>query len=191
MKTLKSSWKQPLSKFLKRKHRIAVVGVGQELHGDDAAGILIIRRLQEAFGVNNPYRGGPSSDPFLLLEAGVLPERATGAIRRYQPELIIFLDAADMLEPPGTIRWIEPQEISSLSIGTHGFPLGTLSGFLAEELGCPAAVIGIQPKTLDFDAPLSDEVRQAVETLTSFFMDKKRNWETKRSATPVESNNSC
>jgi hydrogenase maturation protease HycI len=175
MKTLKSSWKQPLSKFLKRKHKIAFVGAGQELHGDDAAGILVIRRLQETLGIENPSRGDQHPAPYLLLETGVLPERATGTLRRYQPELVIFFDAADMQEDPGTIRWIEPREISGLSIGTHGFPLGTLSTLLEEELGCRVAIIGIQPKTLDFDAPLSDEVDQAVETLISFILDKQRN----------------
>jgi hydrogenase 3 maturation protease len=172
MKTLKSSWKQPLTQFLKRKHKVAFVGVGQELRGDDAAGILIIRRLQEAFGADDPPGGERPAAPFLILEAGPSPEKATGALRRYRPELVIFLDAADMREPPGTIRWIEPQEISDLSIGTHGFPLGALSSFLAAELGCRTAVIGIQPKTLEFDAPLSGEVRRAVETLTACILDE-------------------
>jgi hydrogenase 3 maturation protease len=174
MKTLKSSWKQPLSNALKRKRRIAFVGVGQELHGDDAAGVLAVRRLQEAFGVEDPSRGDPPSASFLLLEAGVAPERATGAIRRYQPELVIFLDAADMREAPGTIRWIDPKEITDISMGTHGFPLGTLSTHLAAELRCQVAVIGIQPKTLEFDAPPSDEVRQAVEALTSCILDERK-----------------
>jgi hydrogenase 3 maturation protease len=165
---------QPLTRFLKREHRVAFVGVGQELRGDDASGILAIRRLQEAFGADDPPGGGRPAAPFLLLEAGPLPEKATGLLRRYRPEMVIFLDSADMREPPGTIRWIEPQDISDLSLGTHGFPLGTLSDFLAAELGCRAAVIGIQPKTLEFDAPLSDEVRQAVEKVTAYILQEHR-----------------
>jgi hydrogenase 3 maturation protease len=157
-KTLKNSWKKPLSKRLRKSRRQAFVGVGQELRGDDAAGILAVRALEQALAtVQAPA-------PFCY-EAGPLPEASAGALRRFRPDTVTFLDAADLGEPPGAVRWIEPDEIGGFAGSTHTFPLGGFAQYLESELRCRVAVLGIQPEHLDFDAPVSARVQAAIKEI--------------------------
>jgi hydrogenase maturation protease len=187
-KTLKNSWIEQLSKILTTNRRIAFVGVGQELRGDDAAGILAIRRLEQSLasaGASDsetipstpPSTGGAAYSnkkvrafaPFLF-EAGPLPEASAGPLRRFGPERVIFLDAADMGEAPGAIGWIEPDRIGGCSASTHTFPMSGFSRYLTSELGCQVAVLGIQPKQLDFDTPVSEEILRAIEEITAVIL---------------------
>jgi hydrogenase 3 maturation protease len=158
MKTSKISWNGPLREFLNRSRKPAFVGIGQELRGDDAAGILLIRRLQ----MHPP--AARSSAPFFF-EAGSLPEASAGPLRRFGPDRVVFLDAADMGEAPGGVRWIEPSMLEGAPPATHTFPMGGFSGYLETELGCRVAVLGIQPECIDFDAPVSDCVRRAMDEI--------------------------
>ena len=78
--------------------RSAVVGIGQELRGDDALGIEIARRLKPL------AEGRPD---WLVIEAGPAPENFTGPLRRFAPQRIFLVDAALMDEQPGAIRQID------------------------------------------------------------------------------------
>jgi hydrogenase 3 maturation protease len=173
-KTLKNSWKEPLSNALHKSRRLALIGVGQELRGDDAAGVLIIRRLMDSPGQTEPPPGTPATpknsdrESPLLFEAGLLPESSAGPLRRYQPEWVVFMDSAEMGEPPGTIRWLDPSEAEGFAGSTHTFPISGLSKYLASELGCRVDILGIQPKNLEFDSSVSEEVARAVEDITDF-----------------------
>jgi len=175
-----NSWKELLSQALNHSRRPALVGVGQELRGDDAAGILAIRRLQQRI----VPAGDPDSDliqvssqrtertagsgqkmrssaPFLF-EAGSLPEAAAGPLRRFGPDWVILLDAAEMGKAPGSVCWIEPDQIDGISGSTHAFPMSGFCQYLISELSCRVSIVGIQPKHLDFDTPISDEVLESV-----------------------------
>jgi hydrogenase 3 maturation protease len=136
-----------------RPDRVAVVGVGNELNGDDAAGVLVVRRIAEML------RATPG---VLLIDAGLAPENFTGPLRRFRPDLVIEVDAADLGKPPGSASWIEPHDTDGLSASTHTLPPSVLAEFLLAELGCRVAVIGIQPVRLELNAPLSPPVERAV-----------------------------
>jgi hydrogenase 3 maturation protease len=156
-------WKQKLRDAIQRSRSAAFVGIGHELRGDDAAGLLVVRRLQEA-GIPAAKSGAQRKAPFFL-EAGPLPETVSGPLRRYQPDLVLFIDAADMDCAPGVVDWIDPQKAVGFSAGTHAFPLCDFSQYLAREIGCEVFFLGIQPKNLEFDSPVSTEVQQAIEEL--------------------------
>jgi hydrogenase 3 maturation protease len=160
MKTSKYSWNGLLREFLNRSRKPAFVGIGQELRGDDAAGILLVRHLQA-----HPPAARPSA-PFLF-EAGSLPEASAGPLRRFGPDRVIFFDAADMGEAPGSVRWIDPARLEGTPLATHTFPMGGFSAYLESELGCRVAILGIQPECIDFDAPVSDCVRQAMDEIAA------------------------
>lgn len=190
MKTLKSSWSAPLREFLQNSRKPAFVGIGQELRGDDAAGVLLIRRLEKSLASAGdsgfetipsapPSTGGKAytkkrvqaSAPFLF-EAGPLPEASAGPLRRYQPDYVVLIDAADMGEKAGTIRWLDPSQVECFPGSTHTIPLSGFAGYLTSELGCQVAILGIQTKNLEFDSPVSQEVRRAVDEIADFI---KRN----------------
>jgi hydrogenase 3 maturation protease len=160
--------------------RVAIVGIGHELRGDDAAGVSVARSLQSAVGTIHPgtarhaisrpkagWRagGGKCELPLLVIDAGAAPENFTGPLRRFDPDLVLLIDAAQLNEAPGSIRWLDWQETSGLSASTHTLPPHVLAEYLVNELGCEVALIGIQPQGDEFDAPLSPPVQQAVDEL--------------------------
>lgn len=151
------SWTGALAQALANKRkppvRVALVGVGNELNGDDAAGGEVIRRLSRCLQ--------PSGN-LLLLDAGSAPENFSGPLRRLQPDWLIFIDAAWMDEPPGTIRWVEMDEVDGVSAVTHGLPVTMLAGYLMAETDCRVGLIAIQPASLEFESKLTPAVGQAV-----------------------------
>lgn len=138
-----------------RMPRVAIVGVGNELHGDDAAGVAVARALEPLSG-----------ERLLVLDAGPAPENVTGALRRFAPDFILLVDAADMGEEPGTVRWLEWESVANVGGSTHSLPLTVVVRYLIEELGCEIGLLGIQPLKLPLlGRPLSDEVQAAVGTV--------------------------
>jgi hydrogenase maturation protease HycI len=139
---------------------VAVVGIGYELGGDDAAGVQAARELTQAGRL-----GGPTD--CLVVEGGAAPENVTGILRKFNPQLVLCIDAADMGETPGSVRWIEQDEIDGLSASTHSLPLSMYAHYLSHELGCEVAILGIQPGTTAMGAPLSPTVQAAIRGVTS------------------------
>jgi hydrogenase 3 maturation protease len=95
--------------------------------------------------------------------AGTVPESITGPIRRYQPEHVIFLDAADMGARPGTIAVIEPEKIQASLLSTHVLPLSVVMDYLERETGAGVTLMGIQPNLTGFDKDLSGSDRAYLE----------------------------
>jgi hydrogenase maturation protease len=139
-----------------RRPRIAVVGLGHEWRGDDAAGIAVARALQAALD---------DEEGLLVIAAGAAPENYTGPLRRFGPDQVLFVDAAQMDETPGAIRWLSWSELDGSGPWTHALSPPALGRFLIDELGCAISLIGIQPAGSEIGASLSPEVANAVETV--------------------------
>jgi hydrogenase maturation protease HycI len=137
-----------------RPLRLALVGIGHELRGDDAAGVLVARGVQEAWA---------EQEHLLCLDAGSAPENCTSRLRRFGPDLVLLVDAAYLDESPGAVRWLHWSETSGLSASTHTLPPYLLARYLTEELGCEVALLGIQPADMWPGAGVSEEVQRAVE----------------------------
>jgi hydrogenase 3 maturation protease len=163
MKMSKPSWIERLTRILETKTthqnrpsdtpRLAILGIGNELNADDGAGVLAARRVRAAVH---------DRQDVLVVEAGPSPENFTGPLRRFRPDVVIMIDAADMGEPPGSVRWIEWDAVDGVSASTHRLPPTTLASFLMSELGCEVVLLGIQPGDVSFDGPVSAEVTAAV-----------------------------
>ncbi|HVP19631.1 MAG TPA: hydrogenase maturation peptidase HycI [Spirochaetia bacterium] len=142
------------------ERRVVLLGVGSELRGDDVVGVRIARRVESLHlpGVT-------------VLDGGTAPENLTGGIRKISPSHLIIIDSADMGDVPGSVRLLSPEQIVGMSFGTHALSLTVLAGYLHDETGCRVAIIGIQPRSLEFDAGLSEEaarsVDETVETLAA------------------------
>src|SRR5271157_2313499 len=118
-----------------RPAHLAVLGIGHELCGDDAVGTRIAGMLRAKL---------PNEPRLLAIEAGSAPENFTGSLRRYQPDLILMIDAARLDEVPGTVRWLDCNEVEGFSASTHTLPLDILISYLNAELGCGVELIGSQ-----------------------------------------------
>jgi len=133
--------------------KLAIVGVGNESKGDDAAGVLVARRLSDLQGI-------------LVLEGGSSPENVTSPLRRFSPAWVIFVDSVDFGGKPGEFRVFDPLKTQGPRISTHTLPLGLLSRYLEVELGARVLLVGIQPKSLE--GPVSAEVGLGVERVVAF-----------------------
>lgn len=142
-----------LSFFLKGADRVAIVGVGSEMRGDDAAGIEVVRGLRHKL----------SSSRVLLVEGGVSPENFTSPIRRFKPSHVIFIDATDFGAEPGEVILAEPEAITGQSTSTHTLPLSMLAGYLREQTGAKIILLGIQPARAQMGAEISKPIKEAVE----------------------------
>lgn len=153
-----SSLKRDQKALRKLDHplRVAVVGIGHELRGDDAAGVQIARALKTRL------RG---QKHLLVIEGGQAPENQTGLLRRFQPDLVLLVDAAQMNEFPGTVRWLPWQATMGLSASTHTLPPYMLAKYVTAEFGCEVALLGIQPANTTIGLPLSPVVQQSVATV--------------------------
>jgi hydrogenase 3 maturation protease len=154
------SWQTELQQALTqatptdRGIRVAVVGVGHALRGDDAVGLAVAQHLRPAYG------------RWLVLVGGSAPENCTGPLRRFGPDFVVLVDAADLHARPGSIQWLECGQIDGLSATTHTLPLGVVAAYLTAELGCTVGVLAIQPAASnDIGAPLSPEVNRAARQL--------------------------
>ena len=163
--TLPKSWQNSLGLLLSQSRinsggqpRIAIMGIGNELRADDAAGMLVVRQLLE-------YDSTFEKACVRVIQAGQAPENSTWILRGFEPHLILLIDTADMGEVPGTVHWIGMEDISGLSASTHSLPLSMLASYLKQEFDCQVALLGIQPASNAFGRPVSLEVLQAVDEI--------------------------
>jgi len=130
--------------------------VGNLFRSDDAVGVLIVRAL-------SGQDWALDTDQVLVLDAGHAPENCTGELRKFSPDLIVFVDAAEIESKPGTIAWIPEESIEGMSASTHSLPLSMLSRYLSLELGCQIVLLGIQPASNEIGERISAPVLQATE----------------------------
>jgi hydrogenase 3 maturation protease len=143
----------------KSNGRTLFIGVGNELHGDDSAGLQAIKLVKRS-GIKNPG--------IQTLIAGNNPESLTGVIRSMAPDIVIFVDAAQMNLPPGSITLFLPAEISGLRTSTHTLPLDIICTYLAGEVGCTTFVLGIQPENNQILQPISQQACAAARKIAAF-----------------------
>ncbi len=152
----KLPWQKLLSKKLRNASRVAILGVGSDLRGDDIAGILVVDKLKRS--PHRKYRG---------FAGGTAPENFSGEIKKYNPTHLVIVDAAETGKRPGTISLFEPDEIEGVSFSTHTLPLKVLVNYLQQFLTLDTLVIGIQPSHLEFNHPPSKSVQTATDKVAA------------------------
>ena len=135
--TGKGDFELLLQERLAGARRVAVVGIGDRLLPRDRLGLLSAEAVSDL-----RLRG------VKVFLAGTVPESMTGPIRRCRPDHVLFLDAAEMGAPPGTIAIVEPERIQATLFSTHVLPLSVLMEFLEKDAHTRVTLIGIEP-----DAP--------------------------------------
>ena len=156
------SWKEQLNSNLRKLRsnspdsKVILVGVGNPLMGDDAAGMLVVQNLTSRL---------PADSWLIPVEGGPAPENCTGAIRRYKPAAVIFIDAGEMNAAPGEIAFVESGASEGVSAFGHALPLSVLGQYLESDLGCKSYLLIIQPERIDFDIPVSPVVLDAIEEI--------------------------
>ncbi|WP_136688215.1 hydrogenase maturation protease [Halorhabdus amylolytica] len=147
--------------------RIAVVGIGSELRGDDAVGLELARRIETR-------SLGSDADRLLVVEGGVAPENHTGVVRRFDPDWIVLVDAVDFGGDPGSGEWIDPDDLGGESFSSHKSTPAMLRTFLARETGADVVLFGVQPADIDRGESLSKTVEERLGGLAARLVETLR-----------------
>jgi hydrogenase 3 maturation protease len=133
---------------------VVILGIGNSVRRDDFVGMVVVRRLERA-RLSHVH----------LIETGEVPESYLGVVENTHPTHVLIVDAAEMDAPVGSVKLVSPEKIAGLSLSTHALPLSVVSEYLASMTKAKIALLGIQPKVIDFGEGLSQELRDIVEPL--------------------------
>ncbi|MFW6047771.1 MAG: hydrogenase 3 maturation endopeptidase HyCI [Candidatus Natronoplasma sp.] len=133
-----------------------LLGVGNDIRGDDAVGELVVREFD--------------SDEWDMIDCGSVPENHITLIEEDQYDLVVIVDAAKMNLEPGAIRIVPREHLGVFTMSTHALPLSTVMDFLGRKVK-QVYLIGIQPKDMSLKEGMTTELQEAkermIELLTS------------------------
>ena len=143
-----------------------VLGIGNQMNGDDAAGIYVVDII------NHRRRTAKDALPneIVAIDTGTTPESYTSVIRRYRPDLLILVDAADMGLLPGSLRIITPEKINILSFSTHHIPVPMFISYVKGLCG-KILLIGVQPEETKTGTVISKVVRTSMRKLAEAILE--------------------
>jgi len=156
------SFAERLTKALEGASKVVVVGMGNELNGDDGFGVHVARALGN-------YRN------IISIQAHTVPENFISKIASEKPSHVIFIDTAVLDAPPGTLELLEAQDLARVKILTHRMPLPKLIERLKETHKANVLIVAMQPKGMEVGAPLSAEASSAAGELISLFRKTSHN----------------
>lgn len=142
--------------------KIAILGIGNELRGDDAAAIKIVRKIQEKI----------DSENILVINGGSVPEKFTSKIKDFDPNQILLIDTVDFGEEARFVSRAEPNNIQRDFMSTHRMSLDMLIEYLEGETGAEIFLIGIQPARIEKDAKISEDVEKSIKELSKTLIKK-------------------
>jgi hydrogenase 3 maturation protease len=102
-------------------------------------------------------RAFPGRPDLLIIRGCSAPENFTGPIIGFEPSHLVVVDCAELDAPPGTTRLFPIEGIGGVSSNTHSLPLSVILGYLGLRHPCEILVVGIQPRSLEFDGKPSKE----------------------------------
>lgn len=146
-----------LNSYIEGK-RILILGVGNQLRGDDAVGPLFIERLKDLVDVP-------------LLDAGNVPENYLGPIEDSGAELVLVVDAVEMGMNVGDTAIFDIEKVQNMSVSTHSANLGLLFKVIPPERRPQVIVLGIQPGNIDLGQGLSEPMYATIESLKEMLVE--------------------
>ncbi len=144
--------------YISSAERLVILGIGNPDKGDDAAGPLCADLIKACLDKDLPPH-------VRVINAGVMPENYTGDIRKFQASHVLIIDAVIGGKKPGTIFKVDPKGIINEDVSTHRMSLSMLTLFINDNIGANVFIIGIEPKVIYFDTPISKIVYKSIKTL--------------------------
>lgn len=169
--------KKKLKAWLKDSKKVAVLGIGSPILGDDALGIFFIKELKKRFRETLGFSSRRFIEvkkrlPLKLFSCETVPENYTGEIKKFNPTHIIIVDAAEMGKGAGEVCILDKKDkFVEASFSTHRPHRKALNEYLRRSLNCRIISICIQVKTVKFGAPLSREVEKTVKQVVDIISD--------------------
>ena len=155
-----------LKSRLKGAKRIAILGIGSEFRGDDAAGMLVAEKIEKE------TRNKKRKTKLKVFLGATAPENLTGEVIKFKPTHLIIVDTADIKEKPGTVLLLKDEDLGEgISFSTHKLPPKVMIDYFKNTLKCSIMLLGIQPKSLKFGNAVSKEVKSSVKDVSNAIMD--------------------
>lgn len=138
--------------------KTCLVGIGNDLRGDDGFGPYFIERLREKALL-------PQAN---LMTVEDVPENYAFPISKKEVTSVVFVDAVILEAPPGTVVLGPLEELEEIGqvASTHKLSL-RLTARVIEETGKKVYLLGVVPESTEFGRGLSPAVRQAADELVS------------------------
>ena len=134
---------------------LKIIGLGNHLRGDDAIGLRVLQELRDIKLAAEVQLIEAGADAFSILEHLI------------DKEPVLIIDCALLGKEPGAFIKFDVtkaglnKELQGISL--HGFSFAEVYA-MAKKIGpvAPCSVIAIQPKSVEFNKPLSVEVEKNI-----------------------------
>jgi hydrogenase 3 maturation protease len=134
-----------------------LVGIGNVIRLDDGLGPYMAQTFK--------------AEGWQTIDCGTVPENFTSKIKQAEPELVVFVDAAEMGLDAGAFRIIPKEKIKDVSCSTHNLPLSLMIDFLQQSMDVEMPFIGVQPALVSDGEEISPEVFQGLGKLAQALID--------------------
>ncbi|WP_457742732.1 hydrogenase 3 maturation endopeptidase HyCI [Thermococcus sp.] len=151
--------------LFKGKKRVVICGIGNDVRGDDAFGVLVVERLKEL--IDNPN--------VLIINCGEVPENYTSKISGFKPDLVVFVDAVDFRGEVGEYVIADPEGTLGEAVSTHGLPLKFITRFMKTMINADFVLIGCQPGSTGLFHEPSELIKERAERLAELLAGILRN----------------
>lgn len=153
-------WVEFLKKEMRGIDRLLVLGTGNALKADDAAGLLVASLLDRRLSRRQKAR-------VKVLRVYELIDTYNRRIKRLKPSHLIIIDALDTGHQPGHVlaTRLEPGRRKKKKISSEFY---RLLEKLTADSACRIYFIGIQPQVLDFGHPVSSPVKEACRRVAEY-----------------------
>jgi len=140
--------------WLKGWEKLAILGIGNPLRGDDALGVEVLNRLK-----------GKVPENIKLFECEMAPENFLGETELFKPTHVLMIDAAQLEAEPGSARILSTEEMAGTAVSTHALPLSILAEILRQDLNAKVALLAVQPERNELGEGLSPRLQKAAEQI--------------------------
>jgi hydrogenase 3 maturation protease len=134
---------------------VVFIGLGNELRGDDWAGIYLLRKLK----ASGCFKGAH------FIEAGISPENYVTNVLDLSPAVIVFIDASRCGSTPGEIKFIDPADVEMSGFSTHSYSIKLIEKFFMYCQDIKFVYIGIVPLQMNMGKGLSFPVIDSIKKM--------------------------
>lgn len=140
--------------------KVVLMGVGNELRGDDAFGVWLAERIE--------HRVAPK-----VFVTHDLPEDYTVKAADERPDIVLVLDAIDFHGEPGEVHLVAAKDVPPTPGVTHRPSLEMMARFLELDVGADMWVLGVQPRmdSVGVGDEMSEPVTRALNALEALLLE--------------------
>jgi hydrogenase 3 maturation protease len=154
-----------LRALIETSKNFILICIGNELRGDDQVGIYLGNKLKKS-GLGNK-----------VIIAYNTPENYVDEVLKRNPDVIIFLDAVQASQKPGTIvlQELKSGESLGMSILTHSIPIEVVAAVMrSANPKMSFFIVGVQIEQVEFGRKMSKIVIEAAKSLIEVINITKR-----------------